>query len=109
MSAAYNVMPGLVIDAFENTSRMHVMGLVLALCNRCWTFDAREFGPRHDAIAIASFVEAIVHELDEHRQVQIGSFCSDSDSASARMRRILARRWPSIIFLRVLLILSIVL
>ena len=94
---AKGALPGLVIDAFENTSRKHIMGLILALLDTWSCFDARETGTRHDGIAIGIFVEGVIKELEE-AGFPISSFCSDSDGGIARMRRILAKRWPKMIF-----------
>lgn len=91
------VLPGLVIDGFENTSRKHIMGIVLAAGEHWWSYDARQFGPRHDAIALGQAFEDLVQEFAE-KNIELGSFCADSDGGVARMRRILARRWERIIF-----------
>ena len=47
-------------DAWENTAKTHILGVILAVLGFCHTFGAFMCGSRHDGIAIAEHLESIL-------------------------------------------------
>jgi len=85
-------------DAWENIAKTHILGVILSLAGLCVTFGTFTYGSRHDGLAIAEHLESILL-LMIAQGWDVGAIVTDNAGNCARARRILALRWPKIVFL----------
>ncbi len=85
-------------NAWENIAKTHILGVILSLAGLCVTFGTFTYGSRHDGLAIAEHLESILL-LMIAQGWDVGAIVTDNAGNCARARRILALRWPKIVFL----------
>eukprot|EP00842_Homolaphlyctis_polyrhiza_P002059 jgi/Hompol1/2854/HPOL_006195-RA len=85
-------------DGWENTSKDHLLGVVLSLAGATMTYGTFACGSRQDGQAIAEQLENILLDVISSGWV-VGAIITDNAGNCARARRILALRWPNLIFL----------
>jgi hypothetical protein len=85
-------------DAWENIAKTHILGVILSFASLCVTFGTFTCGSRHDGLAIAEHLESILL-LMIAQGWDVGAIVTDNAGNCARARRILALRWPKIVFL----------
>ena len=85
-------------DGWENVSKSHILGVVLGLYGVTMTYGAFPCGDRHDGLALAMQTENLLLKM-KSQGLNVGAVVTDDAGQCARMRRILALRWPSTIFL----------
>ncbi|RHY28643.1 hypothetical protein DYB32_005806 [Aphanomyces invadans] len=78
-------------DAWENTAKTHILVVQLALGGLSLTFGAFRCGNRHDVQS-----ESILSMIEDGWNV--GAIITDNAGPRDRARRILAVRWPKIVF-----------
>ncbi|CAM6074430.1 unnamed protein product [Sphagnum tenellum] len=77
---------------------MHILGVVLSLVGLCVTFGTFTCGSRHDGLAIAEHLEGILLSMIAQGW-DVGAIVTANAGNGARARRILALRWPKIVFM----------
>ena len=85
-------------DGWENISKDHILGVILSLAGTCITFGTFACGSRHDGLAIAEQLENVLLAMIACGW-NVGAIITDNAGNCARGRRILALRWPKLIFL----------
>ncbi len=85
-------------DAWENIAKTHILGVILSFASLCVMFGTFTYGSRHDGLAIAEHLESILL-LMITQGWDVGAIVTDNAGNYARARRILALRWPKIVFL----------
>jgi hypothetical protein len=85
-------------DAWENIAKTHILGVILSFASLCVTFGTFTCGSRHDGLAIAEHLESILL-LMIAQGWDVGAIVTYNVGNCARARRILALRWPKIVFL----------
>jgi hypothetical protein len=85
-------------DAWENIAKTHILGVIMSLASLCVTFGTFTCGSRHDGLAIAEHLESILL-LMTAQGWDVGAVVTNNAGNCARARRILALRWPKIVFL----------
>ena len=88
----------LLSDVWQNIAKNHLMGCQLSLFGRVYTFEVAAVGDRHDGVAIAKQLEGIMNKAME-KDWDVGAIVTDNTGQCGRARRILALRWPRVIFL----------
>ncbi|EEY58479.1 uncharacterized protein PITG_01147 [Phytophthora infestans T30-4] len=80
-----------------NISKEHNLGVQLTLFGVILTFALTPVGDRHDGLAVADNIEKVIRQgLDEGWN--IGAIITDNAGQCGRARRILALRWPQLVF-----------
>jgi hypothetical protein len=85
-------------DAWENIAKTHILGVIMSLAGLCITFGTFTCGSQHDDLAIAEHLESILLSMIAQGW-DVSAIVTDNADNCARARRILALRWPKIIFL----------
>jgi hypothetical protein len=85
-------------NAWENIAKTHILGVILSLAGLCVTFGTFTYGSRHDGLAIAEHLESILLSMITQGW-DVGAVVTDNVDNCAQARRILALRWPKIVFL----------
>lgn len=88
----------MVTDAWENSARRHILGVLLTLFSVHWTYGAVECTVRQDGLAVAESLERLLKDLRSGGWT-VGAIVTDNAGQCARARRILVLRWPRIVFL----------
>jgi hypothetical protein len=86
-------------DGWQNISKQHILACLLSLFGVVFTYGIRSTGTEHHALVIAKQLEEILMEMQESGW-NVGAIVTDNAGQCGRARRILARRWPKISFLR---------
>lgn len=87
----------LILDTWENVARNHILGVMLLLQGRTLVWGSLGVGLRNDGLALAALVERLIIDVMA-AGFDIGCLVTDDAGNFARARRILAFRWPKIIF-----------
>lgn len=85
-------------DGWQSIAKTHLLGVMLSLQGIISTYGTFACGHRHDAIALAEQVEELIVRMGDQGW-NIGAIVTDNAGNCARARRILALRWPKVIFL----------
>jgi hypothetical protein len=85
-------------DAWENIAKTHILGVILSFASLSVTFGTFTCGSRHDGLAITEHLESILLVMIAQGW-DVGAIVTDNAGNCARARRILALRWPKIVFL----------
>jgi len=85
-------------EAWENIAKMHILGVILSLAGLCVTFGTFTCGSRHDGLAITEHLESILLSMIAQGW-DVGIVFTANAGNCARAQRILAFRWPKIVFL----------
>eukprot|EP00644_Phytophthora_capsici_P005324 jgi/Phyca11/97103/e_gw1.1.1704.1 len=88
----------LLSDVWQNISKDHLLGCQLSLFGELLTYDLLPAGDRHDGIAIAEQLESVLEKV-LGEMWRVGGVVTDDAGQCSRARRILALRWPHIVFL----------
>lgn len=96
---------GLSSDGWMNINKNHILAVVLTCNDFQFTIDSVQCGNEHHGIAVAQETKEFLLELakEDNRygaQYIISYFCSDDAGQCGRARRILALRWPHMIFMK---------
>lgn len=96
---------GLSSDGWMNINKNHILAVVLTCNDFHFTLDSVQCGDEHHGIAVAQETEAFFLELAKEddrygAQFDVRYFCSDDAGQCARARRMLALRWPHMIFMK---------
>jgi hypothetical protein len=94
---------GIIVDTWQNIAKLHVEAAMLKLGLRTYPINASTAGSDHHGIAVAQAWEQLVKEqLDEEGRFRfpLRYFVSDDAGQCGRARRILALRYPFILWLR---------
>ena len=100
---------GFVSDGWKDESKKHLYGLILTLGCFAFAIDSIKGDSEHDIIAVARGIAQILTKLEAGYDVNsegrwppitINYYCSDDVGQQARARRILARRFPHILWVR---------
>jgi len=87
-------------DVWQNVSRDHLLGCQLTLFGQTMSYALPGVGNRHDGVAIADELERVMkHAMDADEKWVIGAVVTDNAGQCGRARRILALRWPRIVFI----------
>ncbi|ETL88842.1 hypothetical protein L917_12128, partial [Phytophthora nicotianae] len=86
-------------DVWMNIARMHLLGCQISLYGAVCAIGLFPTSDRHDGVAIAEHMEKVMLQLESNGW-SIGAVVTDDAGQCARARRILALRWPKVIFLR---------
>lgn len=89
----------LMCDGYERQDRVHVMGSIVGVLGLRYVLEAKEERFSHDGLAAASAISCVLDRLKSDG-VAIGAVCTDDAGQCGRARRILALRYPSLVFLR---------
>ena len=89
---------GLVVDTWSNVNKIHIEGVLLTLGARSFMLHSQLSGFNHHGLAVASGWDTLI--FNTYHQYTFHYFCSDDAGQCARARRILAFRYPFIIFNR---------
>ncbi|RLN91893.1 hypothetical protein BBJ28_00026671 [Nothophytophthora sp. Chile5] len=81
-----------------NIAKTHLLGCQLTLFGSAVTFGLFPTNSRHDGLAVAELMESVMLSA-EIKGWQIGAVVTDNAGQCGRARRILALRWPKVIFL----------
>lgn len=95
---ATNGWVNLLSDVWQNISKEHLLGCQLSLFGILLTYALLPAGDEHHGIAIAKQLE----QLLERAQLEgwcVGAMATDNAGQCGRARRILAIRWPQVVFL----------
>ncbi len=85
-------------NVWENIAKTHILGVILSLAGLCVTFSTFTCGSRHDDLAITEHLESILLSMIAQGW-DVGVIITDNASNCARAQRILALRWPKIVFM----------
>ncbi|GMF51196.1 unnamed protein product [Phytophthora fragariaefolia] len=85
-------------DVWQNISREHLLGCQLLLFGRSLTYRLPKAGSRHDGLAIAQEMVAILKRAISEGW-NIGAVVTGNAGQCGRALRILALRWPKVTFL----------
>jgi hypothetical protein len=85
-------------NAWENIAKTHILGVIPSLAGLCVTFGTFTCGNRHVGLAIAEHLENILLSMIAQGW-DVGAVVTDNAGNCARAQRILALRWPKIVFL----------
>lgn len=88
----------LMVDGWMDIAKQHVIGVVLRCGSIRVTYDSVPCGSDHDAISNAREMEHLLIRLGQDHLMP-SSVCTDDAGQCGRMRRILALRWPSIVWI----------
>ena len=100
---------GFVYDGWKDVSKKHMEDLILTLDCFNFAIDSIKGDSEHNGIAVAWGIEQIFTKLESDYDVNsegwwppitINYYCSDDAGQQARARRILARRFPHILWVR---------
>ncbi|KAJ0412547.1 hypothetical protein ATCC90586_006914 [Pythium insidiosum] len=96
----YGGRVNLLSDVWQNVKKRHVLACQLSLFGATHTFAMVQVGSRHDGLVIAEELENQIELAigEKHRWV-IGACVTDNAGQCGRARRVLALRWPNIVFL----------
>lgn len=86
-------------DVWMNISKTHLLGCQLSLHGNVCALGLYPTNHRHDGVAIAEQMEKIMLEVQAKGWV-IGAVVTDDAGQCSRARRILALRWPRVVFVR---------
>ncbi|OWZ17635.1 hypothetical protein PHMEG_0008402 [Phytophthora megakarya] len=79
----------LLYDVWQNITKTHLAGFMMSLFGHCTSLGLYPAGSGHDAVAI-----------EEHMEKATKNSESNDAGQCSRARRILALRWPHLIFLK---------
>eukprot|EP00644_Phytophthora_capsici_P016660 jgi/Phyca11/122374/e_gw1.47.132.1 len=85
-------------DVWQNISREHLLGCQLQLFGQSLTYSLPQAGSRHDGAAIAEEMDTILNQV-ANEGWDVGAGVTDNAGQCGRARRILALRWPNMVFL----------
>lgn len=94
-----NGVATLLCDDWKNIKSTHLLAIQLNHEGERITVSAAKAGDRHDGIWIAKHIENAIAELIT-QNIKIGCVVTDDAGSCSRARRILALRWPKIVFLK---------
>ncbi|KAK1867796.1 hypothetical protein I4F81_010296 [Pyropia yezoensis] len=89
----------LMCDGYERDDRVHVMGSIAGVLGLRYVLEAKEEGSAHHGLAAASAISGVLDRLKSDG-LAIGAVWTDDAGQCGRARRILALRYPSLVFLR---------
>ena len=89
---------GMVVDTWSNVNKIHVEGVLITLGSQSFMLESVLSGYKHHGIAVAKGWQCLL--MDTYPQYTFHYFCSDDAGQCGRARRILALRFPFIIFNR---------
>ncbi|RLN86611.1 hypothetical protein BBJ28_00024937 [Nothophytophthora sp. Chile5] len=85
-------------DVWKNVSKTHLLGCQLALFGIISTIGLDATNSRHDGLALAEQMERIMISVVDAGW-HLGAVVTDNAGQCSRARRILALRWPKVVFL----------
>ncbi|OWZ04661.1 hypothetical protein PHMEG_00023399 [Phytophthora megakarya] len=88
----------LLSDVWQNVSKVHLLGAQLVLFGVLLTYSLEPVGDRHDGIAIAQDLEKLLKRV-LHEKWNVCGLVTNNAGQCGRATRILALRWPQIVFL----------
>ena len=89
---------GMVVDTWSNVNKIHVEGVLITLGGRSFMLESNLSGYKHHGIAVARGWQCLL--METYHKYTFHYFCSDDAGQCGRARRILALRFPFIIFNR---------
>lgn len=92
----------LMLDGYQTSDGTHVLGAVIGIGPERFVLDAKEEGYEHDGIATAIEIASVIDDVEQDGDFPIGCVCTDDAGQCGRARRILALRYPHLVFLRCL-------
>jgi len=91
--------PGLVCDDWEDATGEHIEGITVSVGPDTFAHGFERGHSDHHGIAEASVIEEIIKEYDETHGIKFAYVCTDDAGQLGRARRILALRYPHLIFI----------
>ncbi|KAF4132080.1 hypothetical protein GN958_ATG18750 [Phytophthora infestans] len=88
----------LLSDVWQNISKEHLLGYQLSLFGMLLTYALRHAGDEHREIAIVKQLEQVIEQAQQAKW-RVGAIITDNAGQCSRARRILALRWPQMVFL----------
>lgn len=85
-------------DVWKNISKEHLLGVQLTLFGVVLTYSLEPCDDRHDGLSTAEDLETIIKRAIKDGW-SIGACVTDNAGQCGRARRILAIRWPNIVFI----------
>jgi len=92
----------LMLDGYKTANNTHILGAVIGIGAERHILDAEEEGYQHHGVAAASEMASVIDKLEADGDLPIGCVCTDDAGQCGRARRILALRYPKLVFLRCL-------
>lgn len=92
----------LMLDGYKMANHTHILGAVIGIGPERCAVDATEEGYQHHGVAAASAMASVIDQLEALGDLPIGCVCTDDAGQCGRARRILALRYPRLVFLRCL-------
>ena len=89
---------GLIVDGYKNVSSEHIESIIVSVGGTTFPVGMDGCGTEHDGLSIARFLERL---LKTHgNKYNIKYVCTDDAGQCGRARRILALRYPHLVFMR---------
>ena len=87
---------GMVVDTWSNVNKIHIEGVLITLGSSSFMLRSELSGFDHHGIAVASSWEGLI--MSTYDKYKFHYFCSDDAGQCGRARRILALRYPFVMF-----------
>ena len=97
-----SVRATLILDGYKTSKNTHILGAVINIGSECYSLDAKEEGYQNHGVQTANEMASVFEKLQADGNLPIRCVCTHYAGQCGRARRILALRYPKLIFLRCL-------